>query len=733
MNATFPLPEPRLSEETLAQPNLRLRIGAHIVDVGALRVITRPEYPRLTSKAVAVLLELVRHAGDTVPRDAVLDRVWKDRVTTQDVLTQAIKELRRALGDDTRPARYIETIPKVGYRLVAAIEPMPAIDAPSGVPLEFQAAAFEADAAVTPPTRLRTVHWAWFATAALACALALILGVRAARLAPASNKPHWRAADMRLITSDPGAERRPHLSPDGTRVAYSKLVPDRTARVYTRAVEPSQVTPLSSGADGIETAPVWSPDGSEIAFERLSRDSCRIVVASSAGGAERDVGVCHDYATNYFDWMPDGKSLIVAERLGDRGSDLTLERLDLASGVKQPLSYARAPSDQDLDAHYSPDGRLIAFRRGLNPNSDLYVMPADGGPVRQLTHLSMRIRGYTWTADGSALLFSSNMGGEFSLYTVALGSGRIEPLGVMPAEHPHAALRDDTVVYEIPRIRTELSELTLGGSAKPRPLAPSTGSDGAPAFAPDGGAVAFISDRDGSPQVWLHDETDGETSPLTRFPGSALLHPNWSADGKRLLVTVKRQGEGELVEIDVASRRQRIVNAADEHVLSGVYGDRPGTVLMLVGASNPQDKLVRIDEAGSAHERRSVIAEAVAHVEVDAQNGNVYYTKTGERGLFRRALAGGPEEFVTPLVTSLNFDGWRIVHGRVWYLRDIEFRPIDIHEFDPATGSDRSLGVYPMDLADLNFSVSPDGSRVVLVPVAARDTDVGAFRLIPSR
>src|SRR5215471_16121764 len=122
MNAnSLPATGRLIFDELLLQPNLRLRVGEHVVDIGALRVVTRPEHPRLTSKAAAVPVALVRHAGDTVTREQLLDRVWADRVTTPDVLTQAIKELRRAFADDAKPSRYIETIPKVGYRLLAAV------------------------------------------------------------------------------------------------------------------------------------------------------------------------------------------------------------------------------------------------------------------------------------------------------------------------------------------------------------------------------------------------------------------------------------------------------------------------------------------------------------------------------------------------------------------------------------------------------------------------------------
>ena len=57
MNASsLPTAGRRMFDELLLQPNLRLRVGEHIVDVGALRVVTRPEHPRLTSKATAVLI-----------------------------------------------------------------------------------------------------------------------------------------------------------------------------------------------------------------------------------------------------------------------------------------------------------------------------------------------------------------------------------------------------------------------------------------------------------------------------------------------------------------------------------------------------------------------------------------------------------------------------------------------------------------------------------------------------
>ena len=77
-----------------------------------------PAKHRLSPKAAKVLLVLVREPGRVWTRDALLDAVWSEQAVGEEVLTQAIAELRRALGDDFRRPRFIETVHKTGYRLL---------------------------------------------------------------------------------------------------------------------------------------------------------------------------------------------------------------------------------------------------------------------------------------------------------------------------------------------------------------------------------------------------------------------------------------------------------------------------------------------------------------------------------------------------------------------------------------------------------------------------------------
>ena len=71
-----------------------------------------------------VLECLAETPGEVVTRDALVARVWPGVFVTDDVLHRAIRELRRAFGDDTAKPAYVETIRKRGYRLIAPVRPL---------------------------------------------------------------------------------------------------------------------------------------------------------------------------------------------------------------------------------------------------------------------------------------------------------------------------------------------------------------------------------------------------------------------------------------------------------------------------------------------------------------------------------------------------------------------------------------------------------------------------------
>src|SRR5215208_7218741 len=85
----------------------------------------------LEPKAFEVLLFLIHHRGRVVQKRELLDAVWRDTFVGENALTREIAQLRKALGEDARHARYIETVPTRGYRFIAEVsESAPAATLP---------------------------------------------------------------------------------------------------------------------------------------------------------------------------------------------------------------------------------------------------------------------------------------------------------------------------------------------------------------------------------------------------------------------------------------------------------------------------------------------------------------------------------------------------------------------------------------------------------------------------
>lgn len=99
---------------------------------GLLTPLLGGEALRLDARAFQLLLHLARHPGEVASIDELLDEVWAGVVVSPDSVYQAIASLRRALGDDAKEARYIATVPRQGYRLLAT--PLPDVDVPNTMP-----------------------------------------------------------------------------------------------------------------------------------------------------------------------------------------------------------------------------------------------------------------------------------------------------------------------------------------------------------------------------------------------------------------------------------------------------------------------------------------------------------------------------------------------------------------------------------------------------------------------
>ncbi len=103
-----------------------LRIGDWRVDPQLGLLSRGDQSERLDARTLRLLLYLANRAGETVSMEQLLDHVWSGVVVTQDSVYQAVTQLRRLLRDDAKDPRYIVTVPRLGYRLIAAVSPWPA-------------------------------------------------------------------------------------------------------------------------------------------------------------------------------------------------------------------------------------------------------------------------------------------------------------------------------------------------------------------------------------------------------------------------------------------------------------------------------------------------------------------------------------------------------------------------------------------------------------------------------
>lgn len=98
------------------------RFGAFTLDVRERRLTAGTDVVRLSPKAFDVLSALVQQPGRLVTKNELLARVWPEAFVEEGILTVHMSALRKALGDDTRPSSYIETVARSGYRFVASVE-----------------------------------------------------------------------------------------------------------------------------------------------------------------------------------------------------------------------------------------------------------------------------------------------------------------------------------------------------------------------------------------------------------------------------------------------------------------------------------------------------------------------------------------------------------------------------------------------------------------------------------
>lgn len=213
----------------------------------------------------------------------------------------------------------------------------------------------------------------------------------------------------------------PTLSPDGTRLAYSRSPNGQPSDLFVSPVTITQSfdTPgvlrlTNDPADDFH--PRWSPDGQRIAFAS-NRDGDYEIYTIAADGSDLRQLTHNDASDSHpGSWSPDGTQVaFVSDRDGDP---------EIYAVAADGSTETRLTTSAGNDSHpaWSPDGMRIAFFSDRDGNHEIYVMNADGSGQTRLTDRSADDHDPSWSPDGERIAFATNVDfeipGSFDIHTI---------------------------------------------------------------------------------------------------------------------------------------------------------------------------------------------------------------------------------------------------------------------------------------------------------------------------
>lgn len=692
---------PETSHDSAAIKDRRV-LGGWKLEPAFNRLIRNGVEVRLEPRTMQVLTCLIDATGEPVTRATLMQTVWGHEYVTEDALNRAVSRLRRTLAEELGAVAAIETIPKVGYRLRTA-------DATA------------AHNSAQPESRRRPRRWPWLAAAA-----GIVFASVAAAYYVNRPAPLFGGGPIRItpLTTLPGSETAPAISPDGNRVAFAwRHSPAAPWRIYVRALDNGTQLKISDGP-GDDIDPAWSPDGSRIAFLRRTDGHCELYVVSALGGTPRELGQCNPAFAGAPAWAPSGDALAI-NAPGRRG----LVWFPLDGSAPHALTHPPKVYLGDRDAVFSPDGKQVAFiRERAMDVSDVYVVRTNGGKPRQLTHDNLSISGVTWSANGRYLIFASNRGGLFALWRVSAGGGMPVRLPVSNgnADMPVMSRDGNRLIYGTCTCQINLFALDLKTpTAAPRQLTAVTRWDWRAQASPSGARIAFASDRSGATEIWVSGPDGGNALRLTNFGGPYTGDPAWLPDGKTIVFdTSAVDGNFDIYRIGAAGGKpQRLTtNAAEDRF---PHASPDGRWIYFSSRRTGRWETWRIPTAGGAAEQ---VTRGGAYFAFPAANGTLYFSRAGAAGIWRRAPGQAPQLVVRDLRAGDAID-WTLADGRLWYVqRDAHDKPA-LAAYTIVSGRSRTIAALPQTLAfDSGISVTPD-ARLIF----ANTVRLGADLMLVSR
>lgn len=709
----------------------RWRFGPYEVDLRTKELWKHGTRLKLGGQPFEILSILISQPGELISRDELQQKIWPadTYVDFNHGLNAAVNKLREVLSDSAESPKYIETLPRRGYRFIATVEksqpaaaprPEPAAVTPAPQPSEPSLATATqvpiSGSASTPAEpslkgadasfRIRWGRVLIYALPALSVVLVVfvLVGWLHRQIGNRITEVQYSRVVPLTTFAEPAVE--PAFSPDGNQVAFKRdSIRDGASGIYVKLIGSEHVLQLTHNKT--DCCPVWSPDGRAVAFSRYEKDRA-IYTVPALGGPERKLYAGSASQHGEIDWAPDGKHIAFAEGQSHGTTSIALLSLDdlRVSKLTDPPSQ-----DEDWGPAFSPDGRQLAFVRSGSTGfpKNLMMTPSDGsGEVRRVTNSSAELGPPAWTPDGRSLVFSSHLNGQPTLFRIPASGGeptQVPEVGAL-TWHPAISRNGSRLAFQQILTASSIWQLELKRPDHRVPVTSTKGRNDGPQFSPDGKRVAFMSDRSGSMEVWASDR-DGANPVQYSSLNTGCGTPRWSPDSKTLVFDCQNGGDHTgiyLANTEGGVQRPLVVDSHENAVPSW---SRDGRFVYFASDRTGEFQVWKIALEGGPPIQITTQGGFAAVESPDGQS--LYYAKHRfpDPPIWRANPQGGGETPVSPLLKPKTWANWVLVGSGIYYVTNEPDRGPAIRHF--ALKSMQDEHVAALDHAPFWLTISPDG------------------------
>jgi len=700
-----------------------LRIGIWLVQPGLNTISQNGTTRQLEPKVMEVLVCLAHHAGETLPKEQLLKTIWPDTFVSDDVLIRSISEIRRAFEDDPREPKFIQTISKRGYRLVAPVEriygganratetTLAPPNGSSGLLHETPAVNAEKVTSPAPPRRPGLGLYVVFGALVIALSMALVA------LRP---KPSRQLAVVPL-TLLPGTELSPSFSPDGKQIAF---LWDRgvigSYDLYIKDNGGESLRQLTHTGD-VRSRAAWSPDGKSIALLRFTGNLVSLTMLPLGGGAEKVLLsggnspiASFDYWLDDLEWSPQGNALLLVWRPSPR-QPAAIFRFSLRDRSLVRITNPPVSTLGDGCPRYAPDGQTIGFVRvnGFNA-SELYLMRTGGENLRRIDigQQSAYPGPFFWEPDGRHLLVSVSNGNAFLRVPVEggtpqrlPGSAQYTQLGALSPDGRLLTFASCWVDSSLWTAKVKFEEKSIDTKS----FYTYTEAE-SPTFSPDGTEVAFSSKASGEWEIWKCDANCLKPVQLTSSHSGGTGAPAWSPDGRQIVFESASKFHG-IFLMNRDGTEIRLLQGGD------FDNDAPrfsGNGRWIYFASNRTGSWEVWKMSVSGGDATPITHHGGYKALESPDNKFVLFAKLDEPGLWSVPVEGGAERLVTDRLRKGYWSHWTTSGDSVFFI-DADSKPKpSLVKFELSTHQARDIGALDGIRGwSWGLAVSPDGKSVI--------------------